>query len=62
MLLGGSRSAGIVGIGKTLQEAEKIAEELCEKVEGPVRFRRDIGTEALIEQRKKFVQTLRKEC
>ena len=62
LLLGGSRSAGIVGIGKTLQEAEKIAEELCEKVEGPVRFRRDIGTEALIEQRKKFVQTLRKEC
>ena len=38
--LGGSRTAGIVGIGNTLKEAEAIAEKLCEETEGPVRFRK----------------------
>ena len=49
--LGSSRTAGIVGIGETLAEAEKIAEDLCEKVTGPVRFRKDIGTAELIQKR-----------
>ncbi|PIR52186.1 phosphoribosylamine--glycine ligase [Candidatus Peregrinibacteria bacterium CG10_big_fil_rev_8_21_14_0_10_49_16] len=41
--LGGSRTAGIVGIGDSIEEAEKIAQEFCENVTGPVRFRSDIG-------------------
>ena len=49
--LGGSRTAGIVGIGNSIVEAEKIAQNLCEQVEGPVRFRSDIGTEELLSQR-----------
>ncbi|MEK7136693.1 MAG: phosphoribosylglycinamide synthetase C domain-containing protein, partial [Patescibacteria group bacterium] len=49
--LGGSRTAGIVGIGRNLEEAEKRAQQLCEHVQGPVRFRRDIGTRELIEKR-----------
>ncbi len=51
MFLGGSRTAGIVGIGKNLAEAEKVAQEICSKVEGPVRFRSDIGSGNLIQKR-----------
>ena len=57
--LGGSRTAGIVGIGDTIPEAEKIAQELCEKVEGPVRFRSDIGTESMVLQRSSTMEQLR---
>lgn len=57
--LGGSRTAGIVGMGKTIAEAEQTAEELCNKVLGPVRHREDIGTEALIRQRITTMQSLR---
>lgn len=59
LLLGGSRAAGIVGIADTLAEAESIAERFCEGARGPVRFRSDIGTEALIEQRKSMMHKLR---
>lgn len=57
--LGGSRSIGIVGIGATLREAESIAEEMCCRIEGPVRHRSDIGTDALIEERKTMMKKLR---
>lgn len=59
LLLGGSRAAGIVGIGKTIAEAEKTAQELCSKVEGPVRFRSDIGTSVLIQKRIDALKELR---
>lgn len=59
LLLGGSRSAGIVGIGPSIAEAETIAEQLCKQVEGPVRYRRDIGTSALIQQRINTIKNLR---
>jgi phosphoribosylamine--glycine ligase len=55
--LGGSRTAGIVGIGSSIAEAERIAEKLCEAVQSPVSFRRDIGTPALIAER---IETMRK--
>ncbi len=58
-LLGGSRTAGIVGIGKTIAEAEKVAQSLCKQVQGPVRFRGDIGTQQLIDARKNVMQRLR---
>jgi phosphoribosylamine-glycine ligase len=57
--LGGSRSAGIVGIGDTIEEAERIAEKLCEEVRGPVRFRKDIGTKKLIALRCDAMRSLR---
>ncbi|MFA6523367.1 MAG: phosphoribosylamine--glycine ligase [Candidatus Peribacteraceae bacterium] len=57
--LGGSRSAGIVGIGNSLKEAERVAQQLCEQVRGPVRYRRDIGTMKLIEQRINTMHRLR---
>ena len=59
LLLGGSRSAGIVGIGNTLPEAENIAQKMCSKVQGPVRFRSDIGTERLINAREATMHVLR---
>lgn len=60
LLLGGSRSLGIVGIGSTLSEAENIAQKICTEVKGPVRFRSDIGTSALIQKRIEMMHTLRK--
>jgi len=57
--LGGSRTAGIVGIGKTISEAERAAEALCKQVKGPVRFRTDIGTKALIDRRIAMLKKIR---
>lgn len=57
--LGGSRTAGIVGIADTLAEAERVAEGLCESARGPIRFRRDVGTKRLIEKRIETMKTLR---
>lgn len=59
LLLGGSRTAGIVGIGDTIAEAEHAAQQLCEKVQGPVRFRSDIGTKELIQKRIDLMKQLR---
>lgn len=57
--LGSSRTAGIVGIGNTLAEAEKVAQKICSEVQGPVRFRSDVGTEQLIQQRIEMMKDLR---
>lgn len=45
LFLGTSRAVGMVGIGNTIEEAENIAQHLCEQVKGPIRFRSDIGTQ-----------------
>lgn len=58
-LLGGSRSAGVLGIGSTLEEAEETAQEICSKVQGPIRFRKDIGTEALVAKRMEMMKMIR---
>lgn len=57
--LGGSRTAGIVGIADSISEAEAIAENLCQQVKGPVRWRSDIGTDAVIQQRIDMMKKLR---
>ena len=57
--LGGSRTAGIVGIGSTIAEAGAIVEKLCEQVEGPIRFRKDIGTVPLVQKRNEMMKSLR---
>lgn len=57
--LGGSRTAGIVGIGETLAEAEQMAQALCEQVKGPVRFRSDIGTDTLLAKRTDMMEHIR---
>jgi phosphoribosylamine--glycine ligase len=59
ILLGGSRSIGVVGLGKTLPEAEESAQAFSEKIHGPVRFRKDIGTADVLKQRVDMMKKLR---
>ncbi|MDP6575154.1 MAG: phosphoribosylamine--glycine ligase [Candidatus Peribacteraceae bacterium] len=61
LLLGGSRTAGVVGLGATIEQAEHLAQAFCEQVTGPVRFRPDIGSDALIQQRVLQAKSIRTE-
>ncbi|OPX62936.1 MULTISPECIES: phosphoribosylamine--glycine ligase [unclassified Methanoregula] len=54
-----SRTLAYVGIGETLDEAEHHAEEAAAGVKGEVRYRRDIGTPALLERRITHMKELR---
>ena len=55
----GSRAIGFVGVGASLVEAERVAEDAASAVRGPVFHRRDIGTPALIRARCEHVARLR---
>jgi phosphoribosylamine--glycine ligase len=59
LYLMGSRAIAFVGMGDSLAEAEKAAQKACEAVKGPVFFRKDIGTKALIDERVKMMDGLR---
>lgn len=59
LLLGGSRTAGIVAMADTLELAEARVTKLCAQVEGPVRYRNDIGTTELVRQRIDTMKRLR---
>ena len=54
-----SRTLAFVGTGPTLAEAERVAERAASGVVGPVRYRRDIGTTALLEQRCAHMRAIR---
>jgi phosphoribosylamine--glycine ligase len=54
-----SRTLAFVGIGETLGAAERIAENAAASVKGRVRYRKDIGTEALLRQRIAHMKELR---
>ncbi|MEN6342374.1 MAG: phosphoribosylamine--glycine ligase [Methanospirillum sp.] len=54
-----SRTLAFVGTGATLEEAEAVAERGASGVTGPVRYRRDIGTRALLEQRRAHMRAIR---
>ncbi len=55
-----SRAMAFVGVGTTLDEAEKYAEAACRNVSGNVRYRSDIGTPALFAKRISHMENLRK--
>lgn len=57
--LSGSRAIAFVGIGASVTEAERIAEEAACAVKGPVRHREDIGTCELIAKRVAHMRRLR---
>lgn len=57
--LGGSRTAGVVAMAPTLQEAEQAAEALCQQVVGPVRYRSDIAKAELLQKRCDDLRALR---
>jgi len=61
LYLSSSRAIGIVGIADTLDAARKIAEEGVKAVRGPVAYRDDIGTDALIQKRIDHMKKIRKE-
>lgn len=55
----GSRAVGVVGIGETLDAAERKAEQAASLVEGEVRFRHDIGTAELVSRRVEHMNRIR---
>ncbi|HJJ32302.1 MAG TPA: phosphoribosylamine--glycine ligase [Methanocorpusculum sp.] len=55
-----SRTMAFVGIGKSLAEAEALAESACRHVKGNVRYRSDIGTAQLFGRRIAHMNDLRK--
>ena len=55
----GSRAFGIIGKGKTLEDAETISEKGCACVKGPVWHRKDIGTSSLVKRRIDHMKELR---
>src|SRR5450759_27462 len=61
LYLSSSRAIGIVGIADNLEEARKIAEEGVKAVKGPIAYRKDIGTDALIQKRIDHMKKIWKE-
>ena len=56
----GSRSIGVVGIGDTIEEAEKISQgALDNQIKGDLFFRRDIGTPGLVQKRIDHMNSIR---
>lgn len=55
-----SRTIAFVGVGDSLEEAEKWAEMACQTVKGNVRYRKDIGTSDLFAKRIAHMKGLRK--
>lgn len=54
-----SRTLAFVGLGDTLAEAEQKAQAAAESVTGAVRYRRDIGTQAVLERRIAHMREIR---
>ena len=58
VFLSESRAIAFVGLGKDLDEAERIAENAASSVIGPVFHRSDIGTRELVEKRVTHMRNL----
>jgi phosphoribosylamine--glycine ligase len=54
----GSRSVGVVGLGNTISESERISEICTNFVRGRLFHRKDIGTSALVQQRVEHMKKL----
>ncbi len=55
-----SRALGLVSVGETIDEAEKLCENATKYVKGDIYHRRDVGTADLIQKRVKHVEDLKK--
>ncbi len=60
LYLSSSRAIGFVGVADTLPEAEKLAESACGSIKGPVFYRKDVGTEELIQKRVEMMEAIRR--
>jgi len=54
----GSRAIAVVGIGESLEEAERIAESAVPHVRGELFYRRDVGTRESVEKRIRLMREL----
>jgi phosphoribosylamine--glycine ligase len=54
-----SRSAGIVGVAKDIEEAEEIAERAIKHVSGRISVRHDIGKRDVIQARVRHMKEVR---
>ncbi len=59
LYLTGSRAIAFVGIGNSVEDAERIAEGAARQIVGPVHHRTDVGTKELIQRRKDHMNHLR---
>jgi phosphoribosylamine-glycine ligase len=59
VITSGSRAVAVIAAGDSIGAAEKMAERATRFVKGPLRHRRDIGTEDLIQKRVKNMQAIR---
>jgi phosphoribosylamine--glycine ligase len=59
LLTQSSRTLAFVGKGSTLEEAERIAEQAASSVSGDIRYRRDIGTQTLLQRRIDHMKEIR---
>jgi len=55
-----SRALGLVSVGETIEEAEKMCEDATKFVKGDIYHRRDVGTAELIQKRINHVKELKK--
>ena len=55
-----SRALGVVSVGETIEEAEKICENATKYVKGDIYHRRDVGTYDLIQKRINHMEELKK--
>jgi phosphoribosylamine--glycine ligase len=60
-LMTGSRAVAVVGLAPTLDEAFTVAEEAASLVAGPVAFRHDIGSRALVKRRQDHMRAVRED-
>ncbi|HVP93900.1 MAG TPA: phosphoribosylamine--glycine ligase [Methanoregulaceae archaeon] len=59
LLTQSSRTLAFVGKAGTLEEAEEIAEKAASSVSGDIRYRRDIGTQSLLQRRIEHMKEIR---
>jgi len=60
LVMSGSRALAFVGIADDIETAEQLAQQGVESVEGAVFYRKDIGTQELIQQKVEMMSLLRK--
>ncbi len=61
LYLSGSRAVACVGVGRSLVDAEQLAQAGVERVEGPVFYRKDIATKDSLRKKAEMMAELRKE-
>jgi phosphoribosylamine--glycine ligase len=59
LVMSGSRALAFIGQADTIEEAERLAQQGVESVKGPIFYRKDIGTEVLIQKKVEMMKKIR---